>query len=64
MTTLKKATVIIPAHNRPKHLRRLLDYYSQTDLEIIIPDSSDQIFPLIKDYPKLNIYLDPNYTSC
>lgn len=59
MTTLKKATVIIPAHNRPKHLRRLLDYYSQTDLEIIIPDSSDQIFPLIKDYPQVKYLFRP-----
>jgi len=28
--TLQNVTVIIPAHNRPERLRRLLDYYSRT----------------------------------
>ncbi|MBU2025198.1 TIGR00180 family glycosyltransferase [Patescibacteria group bacterium] len=41
---LKKITVIIPAHNRPKHLTRTLDYYSGTDLKIIVIDSSEEIF--------------------
>ena len=39
--TLQNVTVIIPAHNRPKRLRRLLDYYSRTDIKILVPDSSD-----------------------
>ena len=38
--TLQNVTVIIPAHNRPERLRRLLDYYSRTDIKILVPDSS------------------------
>lgn len=34
------ATVIIPAHNRPERLTRLLDYYAGTGVRIIVPDSS------------------------
>ena len=39
--TLQNVTVIIPAHNRPERLRRLLDYYSRTDIKVLVPDSSD-----------------------
>ena len=35
--TLQNVTVIIPAHNRPKRLRRLLDYYSRTDIRFLFP---------------------------
>lgn len=41
---LENVTVIIPAHNRPERLQRLLDYYSGTDIRILIPDSSDMEF--------------------
>ena len=36
--TLQNVTVIIPAHNRPERLRRLLDYYSRTDIKILVPE--------------------------
>lgn len=39
---LENVTVIIPAHNRPERLKRLLDYYNGTGIKILIPDSSDQ----------------------
>lgn len=51
MMTLQNVTVIIPAHNRPKRLRRLLDYYSRTDIKILVPDSSDLPFPDAEKYP-------------
>lgn len=37
---LEKVTVIIPAHNRPERLQRLLDYYDGTGINILVPDSS------------------------
>lgn len=51
MTTLQNVTVIIPAHNRPERLRRLLDYYSRTDIKILVPDSSDLPFADAGKYP-------------
>lgn len=41
---LENVTVIIPAHNRPERLQRLLDYYASTNINIIIPDSSEKQF--------------------
>ena len=51
--TLQNVTVIIPAHNRPKRLRRLLDYYSRTDIKILVPDSSDHPFADAEKYPDI-----------
>ena len=51
--TLQNVTVIIPAHNRPERLRRLLNYYRHTDIKILVPDSSDRIFPYAAEYPKV-----------
>jgi len=41
---LENVTVIIPAHNRPERLRRLLDYYEGSGIRILIPDSSNEIY--------------------
>lgn len=49
--TLQNVTVIIPAHNRPERLRRLLDYYSGTDIRILVPDSSHLPFADAGKYP-------------
>ncbi len=51
--TLENVTVIIPAHNRPDRLHRLLSYYSRTDIRILVPDSSDMPFADINQYPKV-----------
>ncbi|MCD8292612.1 MAG: TIGR00180 family glycosyltransferase [Prevotellaceae bacterium] len=51
MPDLSRVTVIIPAHNRPERLRRLLDYYSGTALQLLVPDSSDYPFPDADAYP-------------
>ena len=51
--TLQNVTVIIPAHNRPKRLRRLLDYYSRTDIKVLVPDSSDHPFADAEKYPDI-----------
>lgn len=42
--TIDNVTVIVPAHNRPGRLRRLLDYYRATGARILVPDSSDAPF--------------------
>lgn len=39
---LSRLTIIIPAHNRPERLRRLLDYYAGTGARLLVPDSSDE----------------------
>lgn len=44
MDLLENVTVIIPAHNRPERLQRLLDYYRGTGLKVIVPDSSTRLF--------------------
>lgn len=48
---LSNVTVIIPAHNRPKRLRRLLNYYSLTNIHIIVADSSADEFKDASFYP-------------
>ena len=42
-------TVIIPAHNRPERLKRLLSYYAGTGIRIIVPDSSDAAYTGVID---------------
>ena len=68
--------IIIPTHNRPRYLQRILDYYSKygNDFEIIVADSSSDENKklnkkIILSFPNLKIqYLDkystvinPNY---
>ena len=38
---LENVTILIPAHNRPERLARLIDYYRGTGATLVIPDSSD-----------------------
>jgi len=39
---LENVTVLIPAHNRPERLCRLINYYASTGIKILISDSSDK----------------------
>lgn len=57
---LENVTVVIPAHNRPERLRRLLHYYHSTNIRIVVPDSSENIFPDIDKYPEIVYFHDPN----
>lgn len=52
----KKYTIIIPAHNRPGHLKRLLDYLLSFNLNIIVADSSNQKFRYLDEYMDKIIY--------
>ena len=61
--TLQNVTVIIPAHNRPERLRRLLDYYSRTDIKILVPDSSDHPFADAEKYPDITYLHRPKPVS-
>ncbi|MDP2335189.1 MAG: TIGR00180 family glycosyltransferase [Bacteroidota bacterium] len=57
---LENVTVIIPAHNRPERLRRLLEYYSNTKLRIIVTDSSDRIFNYADQFQNIEYHHFPN----
>ena len=50
-------TIIIPAHNRPERLKRLLDYYVSFNCRVIVSDSSDIAFKYIESYKEKVIYV-------
>lgn len=56
---LGSVSVVIPAHNRPEKLRRLLHYYSKTNIKIIVPDSSEVLFPFLTEFPGLQYFHFP-----
>jgi glycosyltransferase domain-containing protein len=39
---ISKITIVIPTHNRPQYLRRILEYYVNSKYSIIIADSSSK----------------------
>ncbi len=39
---LQNATILIPTHNRSKYLRRIMDYYSNFKVNILVCDSSSE----------------------
>lgn len=51
-----KCTVVIPEHNRPLHLKRLLDFYLKYEINIIVSDSSDIEFIYNDEYQGKIIY--------
>jgi glycosyltransferase domain-containing protein len=51
-----KCTVVIPEHNRPLHLKRLLDFYLKYDIHIIVSDSTESEFSFLKDYEEKITY--------
>jgi glycosyltransferase domain-containing protein len=57
---LENVTVIIPAHNRPERLRRLLHYYNSTNIRMVVPDSSENIFPDVDKYPDIIYFHEPH----
>lgn len=56
---LSNVTVLIPAHNRPERLRRLLAYYGHTNIEILVPDSSTLPFPFLDEFPSITYRHQP-----
>jgi glycosyltransferase domain-containing protein len=50
------ATVIIPEHKRPEHLRRLLDYFTGSGINIIVADSSDDAFCYLDEFKDQIVY--------
>jgi len=46
----QKVTVIIPEHNRPEHLKRLLDYFLNFNFPIIVADSSIEKFKYLGSF--------------
>lgn len=49
-------TVVIPAHNRPERLKRLLDYYLSFNVRIVVPDSSSVPFKYLAEYKDKIVY--------
>jgi len=58
---LEKITLIIPTHNRHHYLTRILDYYEDINLKILVADSSLKKYPGLKNY-KIDYFHYPNYT--
>ncbi|MFH6969594.1 TIGR00180 family glycosyltransferase [Flavobacterium sp. FlaQc-28] len=52
----ERYTVIIPEHNRPDHLKRLLDYFLSFNLKIIVADSSNVEFKYLDEFYDKIIY--------
>lgn len=54
---LEKVTLVIPTYNsRIEYLKRLLDYYSDTPIKIIVYDSSEKAFPYSEKYDIVYIH--------
>lgn len=58
---LEDVTIVIPTYNRPRQLLRLLDYYSQDKLSILIADSTIKPFKLPRKFKNVEYYHFPNY---
>jgi len=59
---VEKITIIIPMYKRRKYLHRILDYYSNTDFNIMVADSSDEKFMFCKDYKNVKYFHYKNRT--
>lgn len=51
-----KVTVIIPEHNRPEHLKRLITYYLSYGLRVLVVDSSNVEFKYLAEFRNEIIY--------
>lgn len=60
-TDFSDITIIIPTHNRHFLLEKLLKYYSKTNINLIIMDSSKDIFNFKKS-KKIKYFYCPNLT--
>lgn len=58
----KDVTVVIPTHNRPRQLERLLEYYSKYEIPILIADSSTMPFTRWKKFKNVKYYYYPNFS--
>ena len=58
---LNKITLIIPTHNRHSYLTRVLNYYKDVGLNILIADSSKKKYPNVFKYDVEYIHY-PNYS--
>ena len=57
---LDKITLIIPTHNRHHYLTRILEYYSDINLKILVADSSQNEY-IFKDKYQIDYFHYPNY---
>lgn len=62
--TLQNVTVIIPAHNRPERLRRLLDYLAAQISRFLFPTHPTIRLPMRRSTRTSLICTVLNYISC
>ncbi len=55
-----KITLIIPTYNRHQYLKRILDYYSGSEIKIVVCDSSVEPFST-SNYPNVTYYQFKEY---
>lgn len=54
---LANYTLLIPTHNRPEYLKRLISYYSDVNYKVIILDSSNESYPYQNKIPDNFTYI-------
>lgn len=60
MNLKENITIVIPTHNRQHYLTRILDYYSNVDVQILVADSTNPRFKMRDKYNNVNYYHYPN----
>jgi len=65
MNLKNKITILVHTHNRHKYLGRLLDYYTDTKIPIIVCDSSNDEFFLENknEFFRYFFYMNKSYGS-
>lgn len=58
----QNVTIIIPSYNRHRQLERLLDYYSNYRISIIVGDSTLKPFTSLRKYKNVKYLHYPNYS--
>jgi glycosyltransferase domain-containing protein len=57
---LDKVTIVIPTYNRPGYLKRLLDYYSAFDVDVVVSDSSKEAFDGLAGFRRVRYFHYPS----
>jgi len=64
MDLLKNITIIILSHFHHAYLYRILDYYQEVDVNILVADSSNKVFPSCECYKNLQYHNYPGLPFC
>ena len=64
MDLLKNITIIILTHFHHACLHRILDYYREVNVNILVADSNNKVFPSCESYKNLQYYHYPGMPFC